>query len=266
MAKRTVKTKNSNEKSFLDNPLLVSGIAVMTVFVILLIPEILSSVMLQKEPKQIVEAPKKDSISEEPSNKGTNKKFVAIKESIEKAKDQSELENILKEIKSESTKSEIKDKTEIKELENLIANKKIKLETKDDKFVQPEEQISTTYSQLLASSDFDLDKAKVLKTNYAGFDRNLINSLDYYHKLCEHKVDYIVIMRELKKLGDNSYYEKADVLMRKKLKNKSIDEFESEDEYLLSNKAAWITATQETEIRRWGDEIDEELERIDADY
>ena len=266
MAKRTVKTKNSNEKSILDNPLMVSGIAVMTVFVILLIPEILSSVMRLKEPKQIVEVVKKDSISEEPSNKGTNKKFVAIKESIEKAKDQPELENILEEIKSESTKSEIKDKTEIKELENLIAIKKIKLESKKDKFVQPEEKISTTYSQLLASSDFDLDKAKVLKTNYAGFDRNLINSLDYYHKLCEHKVDYIVIMRELKKLGDNSYYERAEILMRKKLKNKSIDEFESEDEYLLSNKAAWITATQETEIRRWGDEIDEELERIDADY
>jgi hypothetical protein len=266
MAKRTVKTKNSTEKSILDNPLMVSGIVIITVFIILLIPEILSISILQKEPKQIVEEPKKDSISEEPTKKGTNKKLVAIKESIEKAKDQSELENILEEIKSESTKSGIKDKAEIKELENLIARKTIKLKTKEDKFVQPEEQISTTYSQLLASSDFDLDKTRKLKINYTGFDRDLINSLDYYYKLCEHKVDYIVIMKELKKLGDNSYYEKADVLMRKKLKNKSIDEFESEDEYLLSNKAAWITATQETEIRRWGDEIDEELERIDADY
>ncbi len=272
MQNRNVKYNKSTEKSILDNPLNVLGIVVLSVSLILTFAELLSYKSVPKE-STVLTKTKEDSTKNNKATENTEATNTAkeIKKRIAAAKDTTELNKILDEVKSESAALEkITNQAELKSLEQSISIRKIKLQkSKEEPLPVIEEPIASIpgdYQQMLRSAAFDLSAATRFKDQYKGYDRNLINSLEYYKKVAEHKADYNNIISELRKLGDNSYYEKAEKLMRKKFKNKSIDDFEAEDQYLFDSKPSWITAAQEAEMRRWGDEIDEELERIDSDY
>ncbi len=271
MQYRTAKQNIKPKKSNLDNPLAVLGIVLLSVVLLLALAELINYKPVYKQaitPKQ-----PEDSIKlQNPSKPIVNSKLDQIKNRIEKAKDTTELESILEEVKSDNA-ANIKtiNEFEFKELEKSISLRKIKLKNSKEDPVpiiveEPITSIPANYQQMLRSTAFDLAMASNLKNQYSGYDRTVIDALDYYKKVSQHKADYLTIITELRKMEDNSYFEDAERLMKKRFNNKTIDNFESDDEFLLDPKPSWITAAQEAEIRRWGDEIDEELERLDSDY
>jgi hypothetical protein len=270
------KQKQQSNASLLDNPLAVLGIALLSVAVLFVLLELINNKSIYRQ-KSIPESEKEDSSSsvakkDKPNSSSDEKKIENIKKRIEGAEDKKHLELILTELEADSLAIvKLTSESDFQNLKDAISSKKIKLERSKEKSEpnvkeEPIAELPASYNQMLKSINFDLSLATSMKNQYNGYDRSIIDALDYYKKISEHKANYVNIMSELKKLGDNSYYENAEKLMRKKFKNKSIDEFEEEDEYLLNNRPAWLSAPQLNEIRRWGDEIDDELERIDSDY
>ncbi len=254
----------------LDQPLYTGVIVLASVFLILSTMELLNSnpkTLAAKAPQDNNTPPKEI----EPINTSL------IKTRIDKAKNKEQLQNILTELKKDSINIIAENGGNEKPFNDLLNDlKKKEIEIKQPPLIKPDNPPAPappkppTYNpavyQLLLDPRFDLQAANAMLQQQKGANATTRSALETYKAICLHKIDYQNIKTELQKIGDNAYYEKSERLSARKIKGKSIDDFEEENYAFLQQKPDWLTGVLQAEIRRWWDDIDVELERIDEDY
>jgi hypothetical protein len=288
MGKRNTQiTPPPPSNKLIDNPFFILGLVFSAVLLLIVGAEWFGKqgIVDKKEPQKSEDSTNMAELAVDKNpakSKGKTKiekKIPALKTKIENAKDSTALNAILKELKRDSAtivNADKENRAEFSDLIKLLQRKKAEL-LKVNPIIneqpiptpvpeKPKSLIAKEVQSFIGSTAFDAAATAKMRQQYKGMDTYTLDALETYEAICQHKADYQHILSALRKMSDDSYYEKSERLLKHKFKGKSIDDLEEVNWNFTDNKPAWMTAAQEAEIKRWWDEIDEEVERLDSDY
>lgn len=288
---RDFNKKEENPKlghKLLGHPFFIIGIVASTVFILLGGMQ-MASMMGQKV--ALIEQQKSDltedsSQSTLPSTEEDNallpgsksekqsKVVKSIKKEIAEAKDKKTLEKIEQKLKTKLSEfeKEGQNKELYSKLIRSIKSKELSLPSKNTGIksevdLNETALIETQAKAFLTKIDFDLIKTTAFLKEYNGVNFNTLEALETYKSIAQHKKDYLFLISKLRKLKDDSYFEKGEKLLQKRFKSISLDQFDEENyNWTTKNKPSWMSQTQVDEIKNWWNILDDEIERIDSDY
>jgi hypothetical protein len=275
------------EQQLLDNPLFIIGVVALSVFILLGGMQF-ASYSGSSKPQKVEDPPLEDStqreeivkieeesiVPETPQSEPKAPEIVRIEQRIAEAEDEETLEKIKKDLETDRTKlvKNEKSKKVYSGLIRSIESKKVGLSPKETPAASTPDfsktaSIESRAKAFLGRTDFNLQTTTNFLKEYNGVNFNTLEALETYKSICEHKQDYLFLMSKLGQLGDDSYYEKGERLLKKKFKHISLDQFDEENyNWTTKNKPSWMSAAQAEEIKNWWNILDDEIERVDSDY